>query len=376
MMACNPSDEYLDEEHKILSEKLNLPEAPFDYTPRISEGIQFSFPELGAELTEDPLRNHQATMGRVLFYDTRLSQNNKISCASCHLQERAFADKTSVSRGFEGQEGHRNALALAVTVGFEISYGGVPIDGFAPPSSAFFSWDDSVFNLFEQSRRAITSEIEMGMTMHEVVSKLSNDRAYAILSNNAFGTSNIMEHHILDALRVFMNSMSSVDTKFDEGLLSAQGNPFEVFPNFTDSENNGKALFNRDCTSCHHEIHSVSLMSSANNGLDHEYADKGRGAITNFEGDMGVFKIPFLRNVALTGPYMHDGRFETLEEVINHYSEGIKDHPNLHEVLKDGMGNPRKLAYTDREKADIIAYLNTLTDYKIIKDERFSDPFN
>ena len=374
-ISCNDNGKYLNEEHVILSNQLNLPETPYDYTPKISDGVKISFPELAESLNPDVTRNHQATMGRVIFYDKRLSKNNSTSCASCHIQERAFADNTRVSKGFDGVEGHRNTLALAVTPGFEVSYGGINVDGNVAFPSAFFSWDDSAFDLTEQSLRAITSEIEMGMTMNEVVQRLSVDTTYAILAFNAFETSNIMEHHILEALRVFINSMSAVDTRFDEGLMLTGGNPFTDFPNYLTSENNGKRIFNRDCASCHHELHTISLVATANNGIAISSDDQGKGDITNLDFHMGVFKVPFLRNIELTGPYMHDGRFESLSEVVDHYSENIQDHPNLNSNLKNVDGSPKKFNYSASEKEDIIAYLKTLTDLKILEDPKFSNPF-
>jgi cytochrome c peroxidase len=378
-IACNQNNEYLEEEYTILSEKLNLPENPFDYTPAISEGILKIIPELGESLENNPLRDHQATLGRVLFYDTRLSQTEDISCASCHLQSHAFSDNVRVSKGIEGRTGHRNALALATTMGFETSYGGDggPINnGVLPPSSsAFFSWDDSVFDLTDQSRRAIESNVEMNMTMHEAVTRLEKDRTYGVLFKNAFGSSQVNEHNLLVALKVFMNSLSSVESKFDEGLASTDGNSFSPFPNFSTSENRGKEIFNRDCASCHSDLHSFSIMPVANNGLDIEYEDQGKGEVSNNDWEMGVFKIPFLRNIALTAPYMHDGRFGTLEEVIEHYSINIQNHRNLNFELRNNDSQPRRFNYTKQDKLDLIAYLNTLTDYNIINDVRFSNPF-
>ena len=372
--SCDKSHSINEEQHAILSENLNIPEDVFDYTPGFSQALINDFPDIKDALQRDETHDHKATMGRVLFYDKRLSSTNKISCASCHLQERAFADDKAVSRGINDLTGTRNALALATTMGFETSYGSnfsLPFAG----ESAFFSWDDSVFDLTEQSLRAIESDVEMDMDLQSVVRKLSNDLAYGVLSKNAFGTSQILDHNILEALKSFMNSMSSVESKFDKGLAMTRNNPRADFPNFSTSENHGKTLFNRDCSSCHGDSHSFSVTPTANNGLDVFSIDPGKGGVTSREQDIGVFKVPFLRNIEVTGPYMHDGRFNTLEEVLDHYSTGIQPHPNLDFRLMDNNGQPKRLNYSTEEKTAIIDYLKSLTDHNILTTEKFSDPF-
>lgn len=373
-LSCDKSHSFTEEQHAILSEKLNLPEDVFDYTPGFSQALIDEMPEIKEIIKRDEVHDHRATMGRVLFYDKRLSRTNEISCASCHIQERAFSDDKALSRGVNDLTGTRNALALATTMGFEASYG----SNFALPStgvSAFFSWDDSVFDLTEQSLRAIESDVEMDMDLPTVVSKLNNDPAYGILSKNAFGTSQIFDHNILEALKSFMNSMSSVESKFDEGLALTRNNPRTDFPNFSPSQNHGKTLFNRDCSGCHGDAHSFSVTPTANNGLDVYSVDPGKGGVTSVQQEIGVFKVPFLRNIEVTGPYMHDGRFNTLEEVIDHYSTGIQPHPNLDFRLMDGNGQPKKFNYTSEEKTALIEYLKSLTDHHILTAEKFSDPF-
>ncbi|NNF36622.1 MAG: cytochrome-c peroxidase [Saprospiraceae bacterium] len=372
--SCDKSHSINEEQHSILSEKLNLPADVFDYTPGFSQALINDFPEIRDALERDEVHDHLATMGRVLFYDKRLSRTNEISCASCHLQERAFSDDKAVSRGVNDLTGTRNALALATTMGFETSYGSnfsLPVSGV----SAFFSWDDSVFDLTEQSLRAIESDVEMNMDLQAVVNKLESDPIYGVLNKNAFGTSQIMEHNILEALKSFMNSMSSVESKFDKGLVMTRNNPQADFPNFSNSENFGKSLFNRDCSSCHGDSHSFSVTPTANNGLDIYSIDPGKGGVTSREQDMGVFKVPFLRNIEVTSPYMHDGRFNTLEDVIDHYSNGIQPHPNLDIRLLENDGQPKRFDYSSEEKIALIDYLKSLTDQNILTAEKFSDPF-
>ena len=151
--------------------------------------------------------------------------------------------------------------------------------------------------------------------------------------------------------------------------------PAVAFSNFTDSENRGKELFVQHCSSCHGDRMVSAPVSIANNGLDLTYTDLGIGARTGFNQDKGLFKVPHLRNVAVTGPYMHDGRFETLEEVIDFYSDEVQAHDNLHPALRDDNGQVRRLNLSAADKQAMVDFLGTLTDYELAADVRFSDPF-
>lgn len=380
----NP-DGFIQEEKEILNQVLNLPEHDLDYSIKLPNHLRHTIPQ-EVVVSDGPPRDKIATLGRVLFYDTRLSANQKVSCATCHDQSKGFADNMVLSEGFNGSLGHRNSIALATTVGFEASYGGA--DGMIDPdfgngigSVVQFSWDDMVPDIAQQSKLAIESEVEMGMNMTEVVKRIEKESFYGILFKNTFGTVEITEEKVLSALQSFINTIASVDTKFDramdsEGMLE----PFANFPAFSEQENLGKEIFNNNCTSCHSFNHAIAVASVANNGLDLVYADNGKGDKTGIETEMGLFKIPFLRNIALTAPYMHDGRFSTLEEVIDHYSTGIKDHSNLSPSLKnfdgnDPNGSPMKFNFTETEKQALVAYLNTLTDLSLASEEKYSDPF-
>lgn len=356
---------------EILSEVLNIPEKPFDYSVELPKHISGPF-----TLDKKEVNNLKITLGRVLFYDTKLSKNNEISCASCHQQALAFSDNVALSEGFLGEVGHRNSLALGNTVGFDLAYGVDDVDaGFGLPST-FFSWDNSVSDLQKQSRLAITSEVEMGMKMNEVVDKLKKEDYYNILFKNAYGELLIEEVTMLDALQAFVNSLSSTSSKFDIAMDSEEHIfPSKYFGRFTISENRGKTLFNDNCASCHSFTHSLTAIPIGNNGLDRNYQDNGKGDKTGLESDKGLFKIPFLRNIALTAPYMHDGRFETLMDVMDHYSHGIQYHKNLSPQLLDDVGNPRKFLFAEQDKNDLIAYMHTLTDNDLVSDEKFSDPF-
>ena len=373
LTSCSedPTPGYTEEEYAILTEILDLPKESFNYQTTLPAHLPTDFNSKSPE--ELQAHNQAATLGRVLFYDKKLSKNGEVSCASCHKQNLAFADDVSRSKGFDGRESNRNSLPLGNTIGFETSYGGG-----SSFSLAGFGWDDVVPNIQLQSQLAFESEIEMGMKMEDIVDIVSKEKYYNILHNNAFGHTGITEKSILDALRSFVNSISSVNSRFDEAIAKSSFNHLfneSGFPFLNSSENRGLNIYINKCSSCHSVDHSFTAEASASNGLDLYPEDLGKATLTFSEYDEGVFKVPFLRNVALTGPYMHDGRFETLGEVIDHYSSGIQEHKNLHPILKDFNNNPMKMNFDDQEKEDLIAFLNTLTDYKLIDDIRFADPF-
>lgn len=368
---------YTDAEYQTLSQILDLPGEVYDYTIQGSNaGVPFDIQVPGHGSLED--RNHKATLGRVLFYDQLLSKDGTVSCGTCHVQSAGFAHNEALSEGIEGQVGTRNSLALGTTpLGLETSYGGGSSfngDVFFNGQIAGFSWDESVHSMNEQSQKAIENPVEMGMTMEAMVDRVNSLAYYDILFNKAFGENEITETKILDAISSFVNAISSNQTKFDEGLAMTH-DAFEDFPNYSEVQNLGKNLFNNNCSSCHGSEHKFTQRATANNGLDLVYTDKGRGEVTGLSHDNGVFKIPFLRNIELSGPYMHDGRFATLEEVVDFYSTGIKGHQNLDPSLKDWNGQVKRFNFTSAEKSALVAYLETLTDHKMKKEQKFADPF-
>ena len=347
---------YSAEDYAELSKTLDLPSEPYDYTP-------FTPAHFGP-VSFNAVSNSKATLGRVLFYDKKLSANNSVSCASCHDQLKAFADPVAFSKGFEGKATLRNSFALGAVASFTSTYGD---EGSSRAQSSLF-WDNRASSIAEQSRQTIQDEIEMGMDLKELANKLNQEPYYKILFQKAYYTDNINEDMVLDALTNFINGMATSQTKFDEGMKNNH-NPQVWFNNFTEQENRGKDLYINNCGSCHGNIMVQTQKSFANNGLAMVYEDKGIGALTG-ESDMnGVFKVPLLRNIELTGPYMHDGSIETLEDVIEHYNSGIQNHRNLDDELK------RDMNFSDQDKTDLVAFLKTLTDEEFIRDVRFSDPF-
>jgi cytochrome c peroxidase len=338
---------------------LRLPEVPYRYAD-VALPVHFTR-DAARRFDNTPPDNavtdQGATLGRVLFYDTRLSANNTIACGSCHVQKHAFADPNRFSRGFKGGSTDRHAMNL-VNVRYH-------------PRARFF-WDERGGNLEQMVLLPVENHLEMGLDLTKLSAILARDARYPDLFAKAFGDSQITNDRISRALAQFLRSMVSYQSKYDEGRAHARA-VGDDFGNFTAQENRGKALFLRNCSLCHlpeqQEAHFI-MIEPVNTGLDEDtqHADGGVGDITLSPRDMGHFKSPSLRNVEVASPYMHDGRFATLEAVIDHYSSGGKNHPN-----KDVRIQP--LHFTDSEKAALIVFLKTLTDPTFLADPKFADPF-
>ncbi|GJM36081.1 MAG: cytochrome-c peroxidase [Saprospiraceae bacterium] len=358
---------YTGEEFAVLQNYLNLPGERESYQVTLPDHMR----DMGMAVPQ--INDARATLGRVLFYDKQLSRNNAVSCASCHHQELAFSDDKAKSEGFDGELTLRNSLALASVANFESSYGGG--DSFFGQRSFFF-WDERAHTIAEQSTLTIQDDIEMGMDLDVLAAKLVDVPYYPILFQKAFGDEVITKDRVLQAVQEFVNSFVSTNSRFDKGM-SVHRNAFSDFNNFSPAENLGKTLFISNCSSCHSSDMSRVVEAIANNGLDMEYDDPGVASITYNEWDEGKFKVPFLRNIALTAPYMHDGRFATLRDVVEHYNSGVKNHPNLDFRLKNtsGLNQPKRLNLNEEEKDALVAFLGTLTDNQFIDDRRFADPF-
>ncbi len=292
-----------------------------------------------------------ATLGRVLFYDKRLSVNNQVACASCHAQARAFGDSARLSRGFAGGLTHRHAMALANARYYQ---------------PGRFFWDERASTLEVQVLMPIQDATEMGMTLPALQSKLAGAAFYAPLFRAAFGTADVTSDRISRALAQFVRSLSSYRAKFDQAFVGNARPNFAAV--FTAQELQGQQLFvgRAGCARCHRTDAQVS-NTVHNNGLDAVLSDTGAGG--------GRFKSPSLRNTAVRAPYMHDGRFTTLRQVVEHYNSGIQGSPNLDRVLRGPNGQPQRLNLTSAEMDALVAYLGTLTDASLLTDPKFSSPF-
>jgi len=362
---------YSEDEYKSITANLDLPLEVDDY--------QFTLPQAlgGRTVFAD---NRQATLGRVLFYDKRLSINNEINCASCHKAEKAFTDGEQFSQGVKVDERtSRNTLALGSFPSFNAYYGF---------GGTRMFWDNRAGSVMDQSSETMKNPVEMGNTdLAKLATDLYNNvDYYKILFDKAFPGQSYLsrEDQMLQALQAFVSSIGCFRTKYDQALEKSNNQPNADFTayGFTAEENQGKALYMQNCASCHSLNVSASSFGSpstsivaANNGLDMEYQDQGIYQVSFQETDKGQFKVPMLRNIALTGPYMHDGRFATLEQVVEHYSSGIKDHPNLHSMLLNNDGSPKQMNFSENEKQALVKFLHTLTDTESLASSRFADPF-
>lgn len=306
-----------------------------------------------------------ATLGRVLFYDKRLSTNQTISCSSCHQRDHGFSDPRKFSVGFNGGSTGRNAMSLS--------------NGRWYLRRHFF-WDERANTLEDQVLQPIQNAVEMGMTLSALTNRLAAEPFYTNLFTLAFGTPEITSDRISRALAQYVRSIVSVRSKYDAGVPIG-------FSNFTPQENLGRQIFfgqvgNATCAACHGTDNFVPGPNINNNGLEFPYVDKGLGGITGLAQDEGLFKVPSLRNIELTAPYMHDGRFATLEEIVEFYNSGVVNNPNLSPPLRVPTppgappGPPRRLNLTADQKAALVAFLKTLTDPNLATDPRLADPFN
>jgi cytochrome c peroxidase len=358
---------YTPEEQAVLSKYLTLPELPDDYT------ISFPSHLRNSGLFPRTLERDKAVLGRVLFYDKNLSKDGTISCGSCHKQNVGFGDDKKVSLGVANTAGDRNSIALSSVANFSAYYG-TDLNGSA---AIRFFWDNRAATAMEQSHGSITNPKEMNMTMSEVVAAVKNQPYYEPLLKKAFGDNGVTEDRVLESIANFVNAMGSYQSKFDDEA-SKSGSYIDYktanFTGFTASESAGKDLYMNNCASCHSQNMGRPVLFNTNNGLLLAENDLGVGSITHNSIDNGTFKVPTLRNIALTAPYMHDGRFSTLDEVLEHYSHGIQNAPNLSNALKNN-GVPVQMNFTTKQKQDLIAFLNTLTDNKVSVDQRFGNPF-
>lgn len=358
----------------------SLPSKPFDYTTFKPPAYidRNALAESDNTPTDNPTTNHGATLGRVLFYDRRLSKNNSTSCASCHQQQDGFSDSRRFSKGFAGGQTKRNSMGL-VNLRF------TKLEGRRPG----FFWDERAATLEEQALMPIQDPVEMGMALGELEAKLASTPYYPALFKAAFGTTQVTRDRIAKALAQFVRSIVSFDSTFDRGA-SAAGDLAADFEDFSDRENHGKSLFIEGpggvaefaCVMCHIPP-TFNMSAAANIGLDLNYQDKGLGALDRPSNNSftpnnnGKFKAPSLRNIALTAPYMHDGRFQTLEQVIQHYSTGVHPHENLGLAfeIQPGQRPTSGFNFSKEETAALVAFLATLTDRSLVSDPKFSDPF-
>lgn len=311
--------------------------------------VPSNFPALAYNLQNNPPTQKGFELGKKLFYDGRLSSDESISCGFCHIQQYAFTHHGhTVSHGINNAMGTRNTP---------------PIQNLAFQDT--FMWDGASEHLDTQPIIPITSAIEMNGNFTTIIERLKADANYPKLFQQAFASGNINSENILRALGQFMTMAVSSNSRFDHYRRNETGGIL------TQDELDGYAIFNQKCASCH-ATDLFTDNSFRNNGLvvNPQVNDVGRYRVTELEKDRYKFRVPSLRNIEKTAPYMHDGRLYTLEAVLNHYASGVSDSPTLDPILNTNgtVGIP----LTSDEKTKIIAFLKTLTDNQFLTDTRFS----
>ncbi|WP_412545690.1 cytochrome c peroxidase [Maricaulis sp. MIT060901] len=361
----------------------DLPGMPFDYIAYSQDDTPLHFREGGNNNiaatdntpNDNPLTNEGATLGRVLFYDTRLSVNGTVSCSSCHVQAFSFGEPSQFSRGFDGQITDRNAPHIANA-------------RFYRRGNMF--WDERADSLEDQALGPIQSPVEMGNTLANVVATVENLAFYPPLFEAAFGDDEVTAERIGLALAQFQRAMVSYQSDFDTAVIG--DNPNANTPDFvgrlTQQELHGMALFQpvdaadlaqaglppiqtMGCNQCHQTNAQIYDRPPQNIGLDATVV--GVGATGDDD-----FKSPSLRNVELTAPYMHDGRFDTLEEVVNFYATGVQDNGETSNLLRQGNNAGAPIQRFDLDEEDVaalVAFMASFTDTSFTAEEAFSDPF-
>ena len=322
------------------------------YVPMPLEvNVPGNFTELRYNLNNNPVTQDGFELGKKLFYDGRLSANNSIPCAFCHEQAFAFTHHGhTLSHGVNGGIGFRNTP---------------PIQNMAFQSE--FMWDGAASHLDLQPIIPLTSDVEMGETLSNVVEKLKADADYRKRFSRAFEDGEVNSSNMLKALSQFMIMMISSNSKYDKYVRG------EDQVALTQVEMDGMATFQAKCATCH-ATDLFTDQSYRNNGLfvNPQLNDEGRFRIFENPADLYKFKVPSLRNIEHTFPYMHDGRFASLEAVMDFYDSGMVDNGNVDPIFQREDGT-LGITLSDYEKESLIAFLKTLTDEEFLNDERFSE---
>ncbi|WNM18186.1 cytochrome-c peroxidase [Flavobacterium capsici] len=314
------------------------------FTPIYFE-VPKNFPKPVYDFSKNPLTEEKFQLGRTLFYDPILSRDNTISCASCHLQASAFTHiDHDLSHGIDGRIGTRNSLTLQ-----NLAW------------SKDFMWDGGINHLDVQPITPITSAFEMDEILPNVIQKLQNSPKYNALFIKAYGDAKVNTERLTKSLSQFLVQLVSANSKYDKVMRQEE--------TFTPQEQNGYTLFKNNCTSCHTEpLFTTEKFETNGLPVDDYLKDAGRSKITTLPKDSLLFKVPTLRNIQFSFPYMHDGRFKTLNEVVLFYNTN----PNAKALLF--KKNNRAMNLSDNERVDLIAFLKTLSDKEFLFNPRYSFP--
>ena len=337
-----------------------------DLTVKIETGVyQFVYPaNFGNRISipaDNPTTKEGVYLGRMLFYEKKLSADNTVSCGSCHQQAKAFTDGKALSEGVNHGLSSRNSMSLTNLLW-----------------ARKFFWDGRATGLEQQAVFPLTDPHEMGQSLDASVKKLNATANYPALFKVVYGDEKITGYRITKAIAQFERTLISCNSKYDQYLRNAYQPKAEELKGmelFMTGPNPEKGIRGANCVHCHGGVKNYMELFH-NNGLDSVPKDAGIEKISGLASDRGRFKVPTLRNIALTAPYMHDGRFKTLTEVIDHYSDHLQESASLSTFLR-GESNEiggKTLHLKPEEKTALIAFLNMLTDSTFITDQRFSDP--
>lgn len=324
--------------------------------------IPSHFPDMPIP-ADNPMTVEGVELGRRLFYDKQLSRDNSISCGSCHSPQNSFSDPNQFSEGVDGQIGKRNSMAL-VNLGWQTS----------------FFWDGRSATLEEQILEPVKDPHEMDQSWTKTVSKLSQSVEYNNDFFTVFGVEEFDSTHVVKAIAQFLRTMISGSSKYDvmykyQNSLPLTDEEQAIWEDISVEEWAGMDVFfslsGGDCLHCHDgALAQVNMF--ANNGLDATFDDPGRMLVTGNPNDEGKFKVPTLRNIELSAPYMHDGRFSTLMEVVNHYSSGIVHSPTLDPMIE--FASQGGVQLDAQEKQLLLTFLKTFTDEEFVNNPDFQDP--
>lgn len=304
--------------------------------------------------TNNTLTEEGVALGKKLFFDPILSGDGTQSCATCHNPQLAFTDNLNTSVGADGFSGTRNSM---------------PLFNLAWVFDEKFAWDGKEFGLENQAFEPVSNPTELHADWKNVVTQLQNDAEYPTLFYQAFGTRTIDSTLVTKAIAQFERTLISGNSKFDQFLTGEAS--------LTSEEQNGFAIFmdeaRGDCFHCHGSNNNPLWTDNQfhNNGLDATFSDLGLGGVTGDPSDNGKFRTPSLRNLIYTAPYMHDGRFATLEEVINHYSEGLQFSETIDPLMK--KVNQGGVGLSEKDKDDLKAFLLTLSDFEFVNNPDYQE---
>ncbi|KAA5823334.1 c-type cytochrome [Algibacter amylolyticus] len=314
---------------------------PISYdNPEITLNIPEGFPDLNITATTNAPTTYGVVLGKKLFHDKRLSADNTIACASCHIQANAFTDNLSKAIGIEGRVGLRNTP---------------PIQNMA--FMQFYNWDGNKLVLENQPLVPIITHEEMDSSILEVIGKIENDQEYIELFNKAFGDEAVTNDRIFNSIAQFEYTLISANSKYDK-VIREEG------VTFTKSEAQGYQIFKDKCISCHStELFTDQSFRNIGFPINTDSEEGGRSRVTREVDDYLRFRVPSLRNIEYTAPYGSFGQFNTLKDLLDYLDNGVVDAENLDPILKD---NGNKISLTEEEKTHLISFMKTLSDTEFI----------